>query len=332
MEINLEDFEINSADIWKYEQSLFLREKTPDELGKKIINKIEGLIFNEGTASYGASDFKKGNNQYKEYHSRQKKMHDVVLKNVVERYRLNFFFIKESCFEYDQSIIIKSDNIDFDFWFALKLRQYDSKTLGLIKFLDVQLITNFKNDIQEFVKFLKFGILKDQSKILSKEILETLDGWINRNNIRQVSNKNKQKMKGEINSFLLKDIEFDTTNSEKRREIRQMFHKFFFNLKKSKFISNDTSFDNFIAIFSNKQISKNNRITWIGTNVELQWFIKYLVYHYQKVKDLKKDIWFVTVKCFVNSNKEEFTTSQLRDAKGKKLQRMILLEEILSKL
>ena len=332
MDINYSYYDINLVDIWLYEQSLFLSDKTSDDLAKKIIDKVEAIIIIEGKAAFGINYRDNKDEKIRMYYDRNKREHGEAYKILKERFRLDFFFNKYSCFQYDEPIIINSENIDFDFWFALKIRQYNSKTLSLIKFLDSQLVTNFNNDIKVFISFLKFGILKDQSEILLDEVKVAIDDWINRNNSRQVSNKNRQKMDGEINSFLLKNLDNDSTYFKRSIENRQMFYKVFLDLKKHKFIASDAAFDNFTAIFSNKQISKKNKITWVGTYVELQWLVKNLVYHSQKVQDLKKDIWFVTIKCFVNLQKVEFTASQLRDAKGKNFQRKVLLEEILSKI
>ncbi|MCK8479759.1 hypothetical protein MUY34_03955 [Flavihalobacter algicola] len=321
-------YDIDLLYIYEHERELYLENETSEEFAKTVIDEIEKIIFFKGTASYGIKGFKEMNN--KEYHERQVKTYEGFKNDTKQRYLNEYFIIKDSCFQYNQSIIIDSSNQEFGFWFALNIRQYESKSFSIINFLNIQLKKNFKNDAKEFISFLKFGILKDQSHLLNKVEVDTLGDWINSHeNQRQVSNKTERKMKGEINSFLLKSLE-SNPDYFKRVQNRELFYKVYSKLKEGKFIASNTPFDDFIAIFSNKKISKRNRIIWKGRYVELQWFVKYLVYHLKKVVDLKNDIWNITVKCFVNKEGKEFYNKQLSDAKGKPYQRKALLEEILS--
>jgi len=68
--------------------------------------------------------------------------------------------------------------IDFDFWFALKLRQFESKLSEIKNFLNFQLEANFNNSIIELAEFLKISIRQYQSKFLKKRVVETLKDWI----------------------------------------------------------------------------------------------------------------------------------------------------------
>lgn len=323
-------YEIDVADIWQYERSLLLSGKSSVKLANKIIKIIEEVIIKKGKPFLATKDYDSGDNKFQQsFATHYNDFHDSRF-NLESRYNLNYFFTNDYCFYYSQKIILNNNNEDFDFLFALKLRQYNSKIFELINFLDFQFGTSFKNDVKDFFKFLKFGILKDQADILEGRVIDAIDNWIDtRNNKIQLSNKSARKMQGEINSLLLKEIQINSSYFQKT-DNRIKFNEIFLKLKEGKFISNETAFDNFIAIFNNKEISKNKRIIWVGAIVELQWFVKYLVYNAQKVEDLKNDIWVVTINCFVNSKMEEFTIPQLRDAKGKRLNRKELIEEILS--
>lgn len=98
----------------------------------------------------------------------------------------------------------------------------------------------------------------------------------------------------------------------------------FKKLKTNSYIDSNISWENFKAIFGAREIPP-------GSNKELQWFVKYLVYTSQKVVDLDKDIWLITIKCFINKNDKEFTESQLRNVSVDRLDREELVESILSK-
>ncbi|MFC5047899.1 hypothetical protein ACFSTE_00630 [Aquimarina hainanensis] len=49
---------------------------------------------------------------------------------------LDYFASRDDLYQYGQTIIIEMENPDFDYWFALKLRQYDTDLKHLKVFLD----------------------------------------------------------------------------------------------------------------------------------------------------------------------------------------------------
>lgn len=85
-----------------------------------------------------------------------------------------------------------------------------------------------------------------------------------------------------------------------------------YGLKKSQFIDESTSFKQFEKIFCGKKIDEP--IKWIGDFGDLRSFIKYLN-DYGCIEDLKKSIWEVTLKCFVDKNGTPFIKLKLVGAK-----------------
>ncbi|GGX33801.1 hypothetical protein GCM10007384_38090 [Aquimarina muelleri] len=138
-----------------------------------------------------------------------------------------------------------------------------------------------------------------------------------------------RKPKTTYNTFLLKNLQ---TNSNYIRDNIVDFMDIWSLLKKENFIDKNTSFENFKDIFKNQKIEPKDRIKWIGTNKELQWFVKYLVYKSEKTVNLDKDIWLVTRNCFIKNDGKGFTESQLRNASGDRLNRKKSVEHILSKI
>ncbi|TGV04816.1 hypothetical protein [Flavivirga rizhaonensis] len=330
MEANYDYYKIDIADIWKFEQFSFLKGKSSEKYARELFQRIEDLIIIKGEPFLTTEDYDNRDDEYRRIFNSYIKDFRETIGDFKSRYSLSYFFTNDYCFHYGRSIIIDRSCDGFDFWFILKLKQYDSKLSEIKKFLDFQLETNFTNEVSEFVNFLKISIRQYQDEFHEKRVVETVNDYIDsRDDKKLSSNKNKRKISGNIYSLYLRILKTDPKFFRKPDTIKS-YYEAFNKLKKEKFISGNTSLDNFKEIFRSKEISKNKRIVWIGTNKELQWFMKYLVRDSKKVVDLKKDIWLVTIRCFVKSENKEFTVEQLRDAKGKATHRKLLLESILS--
>jgi hypothetical protein len=200
MEANYNYYKIDVADIWQYERSIFLNDNSSSKLAKKIIDKAEPIIIKDGNPSFGINYRDSQDENERMYYERNYKIYAEASKSLKERYEINFFFNKYSCFQYDQSIVVNRDYIDFDFWFAIKLRQFESKLSEIKNFLNFQLEANFNNSIIELAEFLKISIRQYQSKFLKKRVVETLKDWIE-NKLKRISDAGQ---KG-----LLKDIHLD---------------------------------------------------------------------------------------------------------------------------
>lgn len=329
MEVNYQYHDVDLADIWQYERSLFLIGKSSEQFAKDLIEKIENVIIKKGNPFLATNKYNSGDRQYDQLFTIHIKDFQDSYSNFKKRFNLDYFFTNDYCFYFNQQIILQNNNEDFYFWFALKLRQYDSKLIEIKNFLKSQLQINFNNNTNELIDFLKVIIRQYKSEFLENIIVETVDEWIDQNRIKtQNSTKGQRKIVGKINTFCLKIFKTNFKFFEEPETIKN-YQKTLIELKKGKFISTDTSYYNFVAIFKNKQVFKNQRIMWVGTKKELQWFVKYLVYDSKKVEVLKNDIWLVAIKCFINIEGEEFTIQQLRDANGNQIQRKQLLEKIL---
>ena len=332
MEANYSNYDIEIADIWQFEHCQFLYGRTSEDLAKKIINKAEDLIISKGEESFKVDLSGNIPESNWSYNIRNLNDYKRASKTLVGRYEINYFFNKNSCYQFDQEIIIKQEYPNFDFWFALKLRQYNSKLREIKNLLNSQLQFNFNHDTNKLISFLKEIIRQYQSEFIENRIVETVEDWINQFRTKKpISTKGQRKMDGKINSFLLKAVRNDPKYFH-QIHIRKIYLEILLDLKKEKFISSNVGFDDFIAILSNKEISKKKRIIWIGNNIELSWFVKYLVNHSNKLEVIKNDKWPIALKCFVKSNGTDYSEVQLRQASGKKLDRKEKLESILSRI
>ncbi|AUP81219.1 hypothetical protein [Flavivirga eckloniae] len=340
MEVNYSYYDIDIADIWYYERELFLYgENGNTVLAKNIINKVQHIITTKGTPSFSFKEYQLGDEKFRDYYKRNADMYRKACESLKELYRIDYFIAtKGSCFEYSESIVIDLHNENFDFWFALKLRQYNDKIIAISDFLNFHLKYTFNDNMQQIVDFLKLSCRQYLGLIFENKIIETVNEWSEEKtkNKKLRSNKSKPKMKGEIHSFLLQKSKYNL-NYYRKSGNREIFREALSALKNEKFISKKTSLEIFISIFCNQKITEKNRIIWIGTKKELSWLVFYLI-ESDKIYDLKNNKWMVAINCFVDgyglpdTEIKDFERDQLRNASDGKLDRKILLESILSKL
>lgn len=320
MGINYSYYDINLGDIWLYEHDQYISDKSSDDLAKKVIDKAEELIIKEGEVSFIVDLDSKESRAYYERNIKDYKKSSNTLKG---RFETNYFFNKKLCYQFDQHIIIKRETPDFDFWFALKLRQYDFKLIEIKHFLEFHLDDKFDNDSSKFIDFLKLLIKQYQDIIFDNKITQTVDAWIIKKNALN------RKLKGKYSSLRLKEL---NTNPDYLKKSSHILNTVLKQLKAKNFIHEDTLFTDFNRIFEGNIIPKNKRIVWTGTNKDLQWFMKYLSKSSNKIEYHKHDIWIVANMCFLNKENQEFGKDTLRKASGNNETRKKMLESILTKI
>ncbi|MCA6380150.1 MAG: hypothetical protein IM574_03975 [Cytophagales bacterium] len=85
------------------------------------------------------------------------------------------------------------------------------------------------------------------------------------------------------------------------------------SLKKSKFISQNTSIQNFKKIFSGTVIK--TPIVWTGNISELFYFIKLIHNDFKLIENLKQKQWEITCQCFIQEDGEQFERAKFRSLK-----------------
>ena len=231
-----------------------------------------------------------------------------------------------------QNYLITKESKDFDYWFALKLRQYQMRLKDISDFLNYHLSRSFHSNKKAYSEFLKMVLLQYEKVFFNKNVSKIVKRYfktILTSIKRKLRNTKLRKPKTNYQTLFLKACQ---NNSSYLKKNIVNFMDVWLALKKENFIHTQTPFENFKNIFKSRTIMSSKRIKWTGTNKELQWFAKYLVYKSDKVVNLDKDIWLVVIKCFVKGNGEEFTESQLRNASGNKIQRKESLDNILNEI
>ena len=149
--------EINIFDIWQYERQCFLSSKTDQEHMQKLTSKIQNKIYSYYENKKPIS-LSKPNKIVEPFTSRVKydlgedkdmfvkhinEWNNRVTKGLKELIYLDYFLLNNCFFEYNYDIIVDVKDEDFNYWFYLKLRQYQSNPDKLYNFLEYQFKLNF---------------------------------------------------------------------------------------------------------------------------------------------------------------------------------------------
>ena len=312
--MNYNYFAIDLSDIWSFIRLQFLNDQIEGIHASELIRKIQPLIVMSSKPTIKYIDYKEDNSGYY-----QKQVEGYRFQELRERYALDYFLNGDDIFQYDNEIIIASDNYDFAYWFGLKLRQYDLK-LDLVKsFLDYQ----FKNSLQsyqDFERFVRIAVRQYDGVLLSDKLSLTVE-----EELSLLKNTEAVPAKGNLQKNKLAKSVKDNFQQFPSFKLRQGLHltqrKPFLDvlnhLKASNLISQSTTIESFTLLFESKLFTDKNKIVWTGNNVQLQAFIKSLMAN--QIIELDKNKWKITQSCFVKSQGESFTTQQLRNANGKAL-------------
>lgn len=315
MEFNHNYYHIDIADIWQYERLIFLSDKSSKELAKTIIDKVEAKIIKDGNPVYGKDYFNNADEKIRTYYERNKREHAEASNSLKERFRIDFFFNKHSCFQFDQTIEIKRNNIDFDFWFALKIRQYDSKISEIKNFLNFQLEANFNNDIDEFVGFLNLIFRQYKVKLIKKLVVHTVNDWmVNKPKVKKIieqedfvednGHDNKLILKIKAKGFNLFDVLEEYFGEKDHEKLRQLLNEEEIQDK----ICFRSNANQLVLVF--RQLHLNQKIIGQLSNTE-KWICKYFTYLKQEKKVSNFDLGYVHK--FLTSNSRTVLKSKRID-------------------
>ena len=268
--------EINIFDIWQYERQCFLSSKTDQEHMQKLTSKIQNKIYSYYENKKPIS-LSKPNKIVEPFTNRVKydlgedkdmfvkhinEWNNRVTKGLKELIYLDYFLLNNCFFEYNYDIIVDVKDEDFNYWFYLKLRQYQSNPDKLYNFLEYQFKLNFNEDLKKFKVFLKFSFIQQENVLFTQKFVETILEWTK--GLRSDNQKETPK------TYYL-DIVRNQPNILKSNSF---FQNLFFELKKHKYLSDDTKYDQFLLIFKNNQLKQEEKIKWTGTMKQLKTFIE----------------------------------------------------------
>jgi hypothetical protein len=341
MEPIFENFEINTLDIWPYESNQFLNEKRTSEQIKRIKTDLEFLIVNTRREQIlnkkpktifpfvTAEDYDNGTN--KQWGRYINEIFAAV--TLFDRIKLGYFNVidsngVDSMFSYHQDIMIDTINNEFDYWFALKLSQYETGIKYVFKFLDFQQQEVFKSDVSSFCEFLEDVILQFKDDFLDEKVCQKTEKWIelqkSKITIKHDSMTSKETIMSELKvkqfnggyrTFLLKKVETNVVYF-KLETNKNALIELWNDLTHEGFIEKQT-IEKFTSIFLNVPIKKENRIVWSKSIKSLIEFVKALINSKNIVELGGVDHWLITMECFVMKKSKDIKFNSLEKPESK---------------
>lgn len=268
--------EINTFDIWQYERQCFLVSKTDEEQMQKLTTKIQNKIYshyenkkpisvskpNKIVEPFTRSSIQESGDDKDNFLRHINEWNNRVTKGLKELIYLDYFLLNNCFFEYNYDIIVDVNDEDFNYWFCLKLSQYQSNPGKLSDFLEYQFKLNFNEDLKEFNVFLNFSFIQHENVLFTQKFVKTvLD-------CTEGLRPNNQK---ETHKTYYLDI---VRNQPNILNSNSIFQELFYSLKKNKYLIEDTKYEQFLLIFKNNQLKQEEKIKWTGTMVQLKKFIE----------------------------------------------------------
>jgi hypothetical protein len=327
--LNPEYYDLNTCDIWYFERLYFMNVEKNVDLGQKIISEIQSLIMNnkDTEPAYDVRFYDEGDADAKRKYSLDINKFFNNLSYPEKIFELQYFFHDNACYEYYAGVNIIRNQAEeslFQFFFALKLRQYSYALIHTSSFLDHQLISNFNEERETFIEFLIY-LLRQYSGLFSEELIETVNDYMNR--LRKEAPTDLIA----VRSFLL--VGYRDYGKEYFIKNVNVIFEAFIGLKDNKFIDPDTKLDQFKRIFTQSTIQPDRRIMWIGRNVELKWFVQILIDDLTKIVPPIVGRWKTTLYCFADKNGTDFEKEEaISKASGKADERTNVLRKILENL
>lgn len=316
MEPILDYYAINIIDIWPYERSLFFNKRTSLDRIQLVEKRTIKVIIDaanldqhvEGKSPVEPfTDLKRyDSGEHDEYWVQRLQRWNSAFGNVYERIALDYFLEGDAFYSFTQDIQIDLSREDFDFWFSLKLVQYQENVKYLSSFLDFHLTSTFNDDIAKIRAFLSLLLCQYEDEILPKRVVSILKDWLNKlkeNQDSQVHNEVKNEPVVEVHKTFYLDIVRDQPSIlHSNNELIEAFTL----LKKNKFISEDTNFEQFRRLFQLKALDESNLIHWTGTLIELKWLVQEICREgvCSHINGVEK--WQVAQQCFVIKHKNQW--------------------------
>lgn len=328
-------FSIDIGDIWDFESKLFLNSGDNEQLIAAALEKIRTKIIKnvKPTITYDGSQFSEDSVRY--YSSKIERF--LIATNLETIVSLGYFVSRDDLYEYGHQILIEKEDADFDYWFALKLRQYDLGLKYINDFLNEHLENSFESNKTVFKEFLELVLLQYEDLPISNKVNLQLQKFIDtflkevpetkESKISVKTNKRPRSL-GNFNSFKLVALRSNPRYFlTKKHEIKEVFH----DLIDYGFIKEKSSFCTFEKIFSNQKVTKDKRLVWVGKYIYLKLFIRFLLTA-KKIEPMGNNHWLILTQCFVDEDGKELDIIKVSKANGGTKNRIERLESILSHL
>lgn len=249
-----------------------------------------------------------------------------VIKENIEYYCKSNNISFDYHFDNKLPLIISTQTNNFQWFLGLQLIVFDiNKIKALLSFQQKRFYNN-EIDFVTFVEFALYNLVRNFTNINNSDRLKTIMEWVDQQRMSSTTNQKKSLNK-------LADQKIVSKKSTKIKSIEPSFqmigfmadssyfiknavilHEAFILLKGGGFISNNTNYNNFKAIFSGTIINREARIDWTGKQKDLNRFIQLLT-NEGIVKKVNFK-WETACNCFT-TNEKDFLPVMIRKANGK---------------
>jgi hypothetical protein len=154
-EANFKYYEIDLADIWIYEREEFIAGNTEKRKAQRNLDLVQMYVAKYANPCFGEEMIRHSRDYY------FKNLDEYINADLNKRYFLESFFQNNNCYEYRQSILLPKEESDFNYFFALKLRQYKDNLFEVENFLKYQSSKDeYKQNLSKFRTFIETLILQ----------------------------------------------------------------------------------------------------------------------------------------------------------------------------
>jgi hypothetical protein len=166
-----ENFDLNIGDIYMYETDRLSFWKDKQVQLYKLRDVFQEIILsNKDTEPVFDLDNLTEEQKQDPYYIRQIKEYDDTYNDIQRSLLLGYFIIKFKCYEYGDDIYIRKEQKYFDYFFALKLRQYRESIKDIRGFFKYQLSLNFRNNRKKFRQFVEDLLLQYENVLLQDKV------------------------------------------------------------------------------------------------------------------------------------------------------------------
>jgi hypothetical protein len=200
------EYDISIDEIHLFEGDKYIEGKNhlPKNLLADLSEKCQNIIIKKGKPFLFAEDRNSDDPNKRDYYAKYDilslKLHDLK-----EQFKHRVFTIDGNYYSFRKPIILHKDDPYFIFFFALKLRQFESNIVELRKFILYQLEKEFENNYEALVEFLEDVILT-YNKFIPKNVIKkkgVIESYL-RSNFK--TEEEKQKLREEIERQELEDV------------------------------------------------------------------------------------------------------------------------------
>jgi|SRR5690554_590555 len=329
MKLTTDDYIIELSQIHSFEKEHYNYEeyKLKYRVYDSILNSLEEiyldltepfLVYEEPESSY----WREKHQQWRNYGSHENPFYNDLI------------YCNNKFYSFLFPIHVNRSTQDFNLWFALKLRQLNKNLFEVDGFLRYHLIEEFNSDSIDFNDFIRLVVRQYSDDLFSPRLTVTIKEWLNYQD-KQTDPKKamvKKALKTIDGNFLSFQLAKANPVNKKFLDNRiSSWTELKEELVLTLFMHRSSTAKQLKAIFQNTAILKDQRVIWNGANIELKWFLEYLIEQKGVVEDPGKAKWYLATKCFVNKEGNDFTIEQLSKANGKNLKRKNLLIQTLDK-